>query len=204
MHKVVLITGAAKRVGAALANYFHAHNHHVIVHYRQSKSNAEKLVVQFNQTRSRSAAAIYADLDQFDHYQKLIHESIAIFGRLDVLINNASTFFKTPVGSATEKDWDLLINSNLKAPFFLSQAAAPQLSKQQGCIINMVDIHAQSPMKNYPIYSCAKAGLCMLTQSLAIELAPRVRVNAIAPGHVMWPTDDTAFSEDEKNKIMRA
>ena len=200
MNKVVLITGAARRVGAAIAHTFHEANYQVIVHYRHSKADADALITAFNKKRPGSAACIYADLDNPSHYEQLITESESVFGQLDVLINNASTFFKTPVGTITEKDWDNLFNSNLKAPLFLSQAAAPLLKKSQGNIINIIDI--QKPKKNYTVYSCAKAGLLMLTKSLALELAPEIRVNAIAPGHVIWPENKEAFSETEKENIL--
>ncbi|MDP1573412.1 MAG: pteridine reductase [Coxiellaceae bacterium] len=200
MNKVVLITGAARRVGAAIADAFHRANYDVIVHYRHSKNDAEALTASFNRQRPHSAACIYADLDNASHYEKLIFDSENIFGRLDVLINNASAFFKTPVSTITEQDWDLLFNSNLKAPLFLSQAAAPLLKQSQGNIINIIDI--QKPKKNYTVYACAKAGLLMLTKSLALELAPEIRVNAIAPGHVIWPENTEAFSEIEKTTIL--
>lgn len=199
---VVLITGAALRIGAVIATVFHQAGYRVIVHYRHSKAAAEKLAAGFNATRPDSSAALFADLDNPAHYETFMADAVALFGGLTVLINNASTFFKTPMGAITEKDWDLLFNSNLKAPLFLSQAAMPFLKKQQGNIINIVDIHAKRPMKNYPVYSCAKAGLWMLTQSLAMELAPEIRVNAVAPGHVIWPENTDAFSATEKAKIM--
>ena len=199
--KVVLITGAAKRIGACIADHFHQNGFRIIVHYRHSKKAAETLVKKCNQRRKNSAVALYADLDAFSDYKKLIHDSIQVWKRLDILINNASTFFQTPIGDVNEAEWKLLINSNLKAPFFLSQYAASFLKKQNGCIINIVDIHAKTPMKNYPIYSAAKAGLFMLTQSLALELAPHIRVNAIAPGHVIWPINQKAFSKSEKKAI---
>src|SRR3989338_89566 len=202
MNKVVLITGSAKRVGAVIVEVFHHAGYRVIVHYRQSEKEAKKLVEKVNHVREKSAACVFADLDQFDHYKKLIDESVSIFGQLDILMNNASTFFKTPIGNITEQDWNLLLNSNLKAPLFLSQIAAPFLEKNNGNIINIIDIHAKKPMKNYPVYSCAKAGLFMLTRSLALALAPSIRVNAVAPGHVIWPENQDAFSESEKKEIL--
>ena len=202
--KVVLITGAARRIGAAIAVLFHAAGYSVIVHYRHSHAAAEMLVQQCNQTRSDSAVCVSADLDQFSDYEKLIHDSYAVWNRLDVVINNASTFFPTAIGNITEKEWDLLFNSNLKAPLFLSQCAAPFLRAHKGNIINIVDIHGinNHPMKNYPVYSCAKAGLSMLTKSLALELAPDIRVNGVAPGHVLWPENQNAFSDAEKKSII--
>jgi pteridine reductase len=201
---VVLITGAARRVGACIAAYFHANHYRVIVHYRHSSAEAQALVAKLNATRTDSAIAIYADLDDQNCYDTLIQTSVNTWNRLDVLINNASTFTPTPVGTITPDQWDYLMNSNLKAPLFLSQAAAPFLAKQQGCIINITDIHAKTPMKNYPVYSCAKAGLWMLTQSLASELAPAVRVNAVAPGNVLWPENENVYSDEKKQKILDA
>ena len=201
--KVVLITGSAKRIGACIAEHFHQTGYRVIIHYRHSRKDAEAAAQAFNNQRPNSAACIKADLDIFDDYEKLIIESHKVWGRLDVLINNASTFFPTPIGKINLNDWDLLFNSNLKAPFFLSQAAAPFLRENKGNIINIIDIHAEkNPMKNYPVYSCAKAGLLMLTRSLALELAPTIRVNAVAPGHVIWPENKNAFSDAEKKAIL--
>ena len=204
MSKVVLVTGAAKRIGKVIAEYFHAHDYRVVVHYRHSAQDANALVEKLNAIRAHSAACIAADLDQCDQVDTLIAQSVAQFGCLDVLINNASTFYKTPVGHASLSDWDALMTSNLKAPFFLSQTAAPYLQIQNGCIVNMIDSHIDRPMRNYSIYSCAKAGLAMLTKSLAVELAPHIRVNAVAPGHVLWPVNADAFSDQEKKNIMHA
>ncbi|HLB55725.1 MAG TPA: pteridine reductase [Coxiellaceae bacterium] len=203
-HKVVLITGAARRIGACIAEVFHANNYNVIVHYRHSKLDAQTLVTKLNQRRENSAIAIYADLDDASHYEKLIRESVNQWKRLDVLINNASTFTPTPIGKITQEKWDYLFNSNLKAPFFLSQAAAPFLSENKGNIINIVDVHAITPMQNYSIYSCAKAGLFMLTKSLALELAPAIRVNAIAPGNVIWPENENVYSDEKKQSIIQS
>ena len=200
--KVAFITGAAKRIGAEIAAAFHQAGYLVIIHYRQSSQEAQTQVEKFNSQRKHSASCLFADLDRFSHYEKLIIKCESVFNRLDVLINNASTFFPTTVGETTESHWDTLFNSNLKAPFFLSQAAAPFLAKNKGNIINIIDIHAKKPMKNYSVYSCAKAGLHMLTKSLALELAPVIRVNAIAPGHVIWPENKHAFSEAEKRVVL--
>lgn len=201
-HKVALITGAARRVGAYIAETFHAAGYQIIVHYRQSVQDALSLTHKLNQLRAQSAIALSADLDNADHYEKLILHAHQKWQRLDVLINNASSFSPTPMETATTQDWENLFNSNLKAPFFLSQKAARFLSEHQGNIINIVDIHALSPMKNYPIYSCAKAGLAMLTKSLALELAPMIRVNAVAPGCVMWPEGVNTLSEAAKKEIL--
>lgn len=201
---VVLITGSARRVGACIATTFHDKGYRVIIHYRQSRDEAFALATTLNQHRAESAVCIAADLDDFNAYEKLIHDSYNTWHRLDVLINNASTFTPTPVGDIKADVWDYLFNSNLKAPFYLSQAAAPFLRENQGNIINIVDIHAITPMKNYPIYSCAKAGLLMLTKSLALELAPSIRVNAVAPGSVIWPENENEYADAKKQAILSA
>src|SRR3989338_3847447 len=200
--KVVLVTGSARRIGAAIVDYFHVNGYCVVVHYRHSKSDAQTHVEKLNKTRGNSAIALYADLDDPHHYDTLIQEAHTHWQRLDVLINNDSTFTPTPVETATLNHWDYLMNSNLKAPFFLSLKATPFLRKNQGNIINIVDIHAETPMKNYPIYSIAKAGLKMLTQSLALELAPDIRVNAVAPGNVLWPENENVYSTKKKENIL--
>src|SRR3990167_5079635 len=201
---VALITGSARRVGACIATQFHEKGYRVIIHYRHSHEAAVALAATLNQRREQSAVCMYADLDDFNAYEKLIHASYSAWHRLDVLINNASTFTPTPVGKTTLANWDYLFNSNLKAPFYLSQAAAPFLRETEGNIINIVDIHAITPMKNYPIYSCAKAGLLMLTKSLAVELAPLIRVNAVAPGSVIWPENENVYSDAKKEAILSA
>lgn len=203
-HKVVLITGAARRIGACIAEVFHENDYNVIVHYCHSKSDAQTLVTKLNQYRENSAIAMYADLDNPSHYEKLIQGCVNQWGRLDILMNNASTFTPTPIGTITQEKWDHLFNSNLKAPFFLSQAAASFLAENNGNIINIVDIHAITPMKNYSVYCCAKAGLFMLTKSLAMELAPTIRVNAIAPGNVIWPENENVYSEEKKQSIIQS
>lgn len=179
---VALITGAAKRIGAVIAETLHQAGYQVIIHYHQSQEAAQKLVAKLNRVRPDSAAAFSADLNQFSAFAKLIQQAEQVWSRLDVLINNASTFYPTVVGETTEAQWQDLMNTNLQAPYFLAQAAAPHLASQNGCIINIADIHGERPLKNYPVYSIAKAGVIMLTQALARELAPAVRVNAIAPG----------------------
>jgi len=198
--KTALITGGAKRIGATVARTLHAHGMNIIVHYRSSATAADKLVDELNQVRGSSAHALQLDLDDTGGLAGLVEQAHACWGRLDVLINNASSFYPTPVGSITEADWDNLFNSNLKAPLFLSQAAAPHLAERGGCIINMVDVHAFRPMRKHPVYCSAKAGLAMLTQSLARELGPDVRVNGIAPGAIMWPDND--MDEDTRQLIL--
>ncbi|MGC3983018.1 MAG: pteridine reductase [Steroidobacteraceae bacterium] len=184
---VALITGGAKRLGNAIAHALHGAGAQVVIHYRSSQSGAAALVAELNAARAQSAIALQSDLLDVSTLPQLIAQTIEHFGRLDVLVNNASSFYPTPIGAITESQWDDLIGSNLKAPLFLAQAAAPHLRATQGLIINMVDIHAQRPLPEHPVYSIAKAGLVTLTKSLARELAPEVRVNAIAPGPVLWP-----------------
>jgi pteridine reductase len=198
-NKVVLITGAAHRIGATTARMLHAEGMNILLHYRNSRDAAETLQTELNAIRTDSVQLIQADLHDTANLPALVEQAINIWGRLDVLINNASSFYSTPIGTVTETQWDDLIGSNLKAPFFLSQAAAPYLRQQQGCIISIVDIHAERPLKEFPVYSMAKAGLVMLTKSLACELGPEVRVNAVAPGAILWPEN---LGENEKQKII--
>jgi len=200
--KVVLITGGAKRVGAASARLLHAAGAKLMIHYRSSATEARALQDELNAIRPDSVALIQADLLDIGGLPALVSQTVITFGGLDVLLNNASSFYPTPVGSIGEKDWVDLIGSNLKAPLFLSQAAAPELKKRRGCIINITDIHADRPMKSYVVYSIAKAGLVGLTKSLARELAPEVRVNGIAPGPIMWPEDDANFDEVSRQRII--
>ncbi|HMM46794.1 MAG TPA: pteridine reductase [Thiobacillaceae bacterium] len=200
--KVVLITGGARRVGAASARLLHAAGANLMIHYRRSADDARALRDELDAVRPGSVALIQADLHDTRGLPALVQQTVATFGGLDVLLNNASSFYPTPVGSITEENWLDLMGSNLKAPMFLSQAAAPELTKRHGCIINITDIHAERPMKNYVVYSVAKAGLVGLTKSLARELAPRVRVNGIAPGPVMWPECDTDFDEVSRQRII--
>jgi len=186
-NKVVLITGAARRIGAALALAFHERGARVAVHYRSSGAEAAKLVAGMNARRRGSAFAIGADLHDMTALAALPGVVVKTLGRLDVLINNASTFYPTPIGQITIEQFDDLIGTNLRAPLFLSQAAATELRLRDGLILNIADIHALRPLRRHAVYCAAKAALVMLTRSLARELGPRVRVNAIAPGPVLWP-----------------
>ena len=196
--KIALITGGARRVGAAIARELHAAGANVVIHHHRSIDAAQKLCAALEQSRPNSTLRLSADLLDIASLSMLVEETRRHFGQLDILVNNASTFYPTPVGEITLEHWDDLIGSNLKAPLFLSQAAAPALRMSNGLILNIVDIHGMLPLRRYPTYSIAKAGLIMLTKSLARELGPHVRVNAIAPGPVMWPADgvaDTALQE---------
>ena len=187
--KTALITGAARRVGAQIARTLHGAGANVVLHYRSSAEDATRLAEELNAARAQSAALAECDLLDVAQVKNLPASAQQAFGGLDILVNNASTFFPTPVGDITEIDWDDLIGTNLRAPLFLAQAAAPLLHERAGLIINVADIHGLRPLRRYPVYSIAKAGLIMLTRSLARELGPHVRVNAVAPGPVMWPED---------------
>ncbi|MCW8930185.1 MAG: pteridine reductase [Gammaproteobacteria bacterium] len=189
-NKVALITGGAQRVGAMTARLLHAAGANILLHYRNSRQQALALQTELNELRENSVVLIQADLLETVKLKALINQAVEQWGRLDILVNNASSFYPTPMGTATEKDWDDLIGSNMKAPFFLSQAAASHLEKQQGCIISIVDIHAQRPMEGHSVYNMAKAGLAMLVKTLAFELGPNIRVNGVAPGAIMWPAQE--------------
>lgn len=188
--KVVLITGAARRVGATIVRTLQAAGANVMIHYRNSEAEARALASELNSVRGGSAALVDGDLLQTRKLRKLVDATVKTFGQLDVLINNASTFYPTPVGEITEDHWKDLLGTNLKAPLFLAQAAAPALRATHGLVLNIADIHGMRPLRRYTTYSVAKAGLIMLTKSLARELGrQQVRVNAICPGPVMWPED---------------
>lgn len=199
--KVILITGAARRVGAEIARLLHAAGASVVLHYRSSAEDAAALAAELNALRPESARAIECDLLDVSQLPALVATAVDTFGGLDVLINNASTFYPTPVGDITEIDWDDLLGTNLRAPLFLSQAANAALRERAGLILNVADIHGLRPLRRYPVYSVAKAGLIMLTKSLARELGPHVRVNAVAPGPVMWPAD--GLDKELQEKIIR-
>jgi pteridine reductase len=187
--KTALITGAARRVGAAIARSLHSAGANLVLHYRSSVEDATELAQELNAARPASVSLVSANLLEIDKLPALARTASEAFGSLDILVNNASSFYPTPVGDITEIDWDDLVGTNLKAPLFLSQAAAPALHAQRGLIVNLADIHGMRPLRRHPVYSVAKAGLIMLTRSLARELGPHVRVNAIAPGPVLWPED---------------
>jgi pteridine reductase len=187
--KTALVTGAARRVGAGIVRVLHGAGANVVVHYHRSGPDAQRLAAELNATRAGSVILAAADLLDVTQHAALVAAAVRAFGGLDILVNNASTFYPTPVGEISEAAWDDLIGTNLKAPLFLAQAAAPALHERGGLIINLADIHGMRPLRRYPVYSVAKAGVIMLTLSLARELGPHVRVNAVAPGPVMWPED---------------
>ena len=201
---VVLITGAARRVGAEIARCLHTAGARLLLHYRNSGTEAEALAAELNETRPGSVACASADLCKMPQVSALVTIAIDTFGRLDALVNNASSFYATPVGTIDNDSWHDLIGSNLKGPLFLSQAAAPHLRTTQGAIVNIGDIHAERPLKNYPLYCIAKAGLLGLTRALALELAPEVRVNAVSPGPITWPEGHAAadFSHEVRHAII--
>ena len=199
--KVVLITGGAKRVGATICRRLHRAGASIMLHFRASAGEARLLQAELNHVRAHSVALIQADLLDVAKLPSLVEQTVQTFGRLDALVNNASTFYQTAIGEIGMEDWNDLIGANLQAPLFLSQAAAPALKKSQGAIVNITDIHAERPLKSYVVYSVAKAGLVGLTRSLARELAPDVRVNAVAPGPILWP-DEEVFDELARQRII--
>ena len=201
-NKVVLITGGAKRVGAAICRELHAHGANLMIHYKTSITEARALQAELNLQRANSVAIIQGDLLNIAVLPSLVSETVKQFGHLDILINNASTYYPTEIGKITEENWHDLMGSNLKAPMFLAQAAAVELRKNYGCIVNITDMHIERPKKGYVVYSVAKAGLVTLTKSLAHELSPEVRVNAVAPGPVQWPENNPQFDEVYRQRVI--
>ena len=199
--KIAVITGAAKRIGAACVRLLHANGYDVLLHYRTSSEQVRQLADELNARRSDSAYLHQADLLEMGQVVELAKYASAMAGGVDVLVNNASLFYSGQIGQVSEHDWDKLMWANLKAPFFLAQALAPALMRRQGCIVNMVDIHAEKGLPGYPVYSIAKAGLVAMTKCLAKELAPGVRVNAVAPGAILWP--DHPLDEAQKTEILQ-
>jgi pteridine reductase len=199
--KAVLVTGGARRVGAAIARRLHGAGANVLLHYRDSETDAAALAAELNAVREKSAATVKAELLAPIAPKALVAAALEHFGRLDVLVNNASSFFPVAVGAIEASHWEELMGSNLRAPLFIAQEAAPHLAREQGSIVNIVDIHADRPLKGYPVYSIAKAGLGALTRSLALELAPQVRVNGVAPGAIAWP-EDGQFSTEERARVL--
>jgi pteridine reductase len=200
--KVVLITGGAKRVGAAICRRLHAAGARLMLHYRSSAGEARLLQAELNGARADSVALIQADLLDIAKLPSLVEQTVMRFGRLDALVNNASSFYATAMGEIDPAQWDDLIGTNVRAPLFLAQAAAAPLRKTQGAIVNITDIHADRPLRHYVVYSTAKAALSGLTRALARELAPDVRVNAVAPGPILWPEGDTSFDEVSRQRII--
>ena len=194
-HPVALITGAAKRVGAVIARTLHGAGYDLVLHHRQSASEAAALQAELEAIRPASTLVLQADLAHFDRLPELVAQTIGCFGRLDALVNNASAFYPTPIGSVTPAMWEDLFAANARAPFFLAQAAVPHLRASRGAIVNLVDIYAERPLKNHTVYVMAKAALAMMTMSLARELGPEIRVNGVAPGAVLWPEPGKSAAE---------
>jgi len=199
--KTGLVTGGARRVGAAITRRLHAAGANVLVHYRDSDADADKLVGELNALRPKSAQKVKAELLAPIAPRALVSAALEGFGRLDILVNNASSFFPVALGAIEASHWEELMGSNLRAPLFIAQEAAAELAKREGAIVNIVDIHAERPLKGYPVYSIAKAGLAALTRSLALELAPKVRVNGVAPGAIAWP-EDGQFEPAERERVI--
>lgn len=199
-NKVAFITGAAKRIGKHTAQTLHHQGFNIVIHCNNSATEAKQFADELNNIRDNSAFVVQAQLNDIEQVQQLAQDALDAFGRIDVLVNNASSFYPTQVEDVTETIWNDLFGSNLKAPFFLIQALKNELSKNKGVIINMVDIHAERPLDGYSVYCVAKAGLIMLTKSLSRELAPNIRVNGVAPGAILWHEND--LSDDDKQQVM--
>lgn len=198
--KVALITGAAQRIGEQLARALHARDYNVLIHYRYSAGSAQKIVAELNALRDGSAAALPADMENIESVRALAEQAQSQWGRIDALINNASSYYATPWQSATPQDWDSLFGSNLKGPFFLTQALLPELARNKGSVLNIVDIFAERPSHDFPLYCMAKAGLAMMTKSLAFDWGHSLRVNAIAPGAILWP--EPPLDDDAKQRML--
>jgi pteridine reductase len=197
----VLITGAARRIGAAIARALHREGARVVLHSNRSRAEAERLAAELNAARAGSCFVVQGDLLEAPGLPRIVEEAAAAFGRLDALVNNASSFHATPFGSIGETEWADLIGTNLRAPLLLSQAAAPHLRRSRGALVNLVDIHADRPLRNFLVYSVAKAGLAGLTRALALELGPEVRVNGVSPGAILWPDGGGPFDSSERSRI---
>lgn len=194
---VALVTGAAKRIGAQIARTLHADGYDLALHYRSSRAQMDALVDELDTVRAGSVIALQAELAEFDRLPELVAGTVGHFGRLNALVNNASTYYATPMGSVTPRQWDELFASNARAPFFLSQAAAPHLKAARGAIVNIADVYAERPLRDHAVYCMAKAALVMATKALASELGPDVRVNAVAPGNILW-SDNPVKAETEQ------
>lgn len=201
-HPVALITGAARRLGAAIAQRLHEDGYDIGLHYRESSAEAAALAARFNASRPNSALLLQAELTELDRLPELIAGAVGHFGRLDALVNNASAFFPTPFGATTPAQWETLFAANVRAPYFLSQSAAPHLKAANGGIVNLVDIHGERPLRDHVLYGMTKAALIHMTRALALELAPQVRVNAVAPGAILWPESDAEMSSSAQAALL--
>lgn len=199
---VVLVTGAAHRLGAKTAQALHARGWNLIIHYRSQQQKAEALAGDLNQTRPGSAVTLQADLSNLAEVQELAEQSIALWGRLDGLVNNASVFYPNPTEQATAQDWDSILNTNLRAPFFLLQACLPALRGSAGGVVNLIDIYSERPLPHHPLYCASKAGLAALTRSWAKDLAPSVRVNGVSPGAILWPEGEAKLDRRHQQAIL--
>jgi pteridine reductase len=200
--RVAIVTGAARRIGAVIASALHDRGLDLLLHCRNSRDEADALAARLNAQRERSAAVIAADLSDDAAPEAIAGAALSAFDRIDVLVNNASAFYPTPPDEASHADWTALVDSNMRAPFWLSLAAAKAMQGTGGSIVNLVDIHGLVPLADHPIYSQAKAGLVMQTRALAKDLAPSIRVNAVAPGSILWPEGDAANSEEAMDDIL--
>jgi pteridine reductase len=201
--KSILVTGGARRIGAEIVRTLHAAGCRVVIHCHRSLGDADGLAAELNAEHADTAAVVQGDLHDGSDLAALVERAARCFGRLDGLVNNASSFHATHLGNISESHWDDLIGTNLKAPLFLAQAAAPHLRRARGAIVNIVDIHSQRPLKDFVVYTVAKAGLEGLTRSLALELAPEVRVNGVSPGAILWPEDGDQYSREERGRIVQ-
>lgn len=200
--KAILITGGAKRIGATISRTLHAAGVNVVIHCNTSRADADKLAAELNGIRPKSAAVLQGNLAASNALKGLVDQAASLFGQLDGLVNNASVFYATPVGSINEDQWIDLMGTNLLAPLLLAQAAVPYLTKTQGAIVNIIDIHAERPLKDYVVYTMAKAGLAGLTRSLALELGPNIRVNGVSPGAIIWPDAGNDYPPAERERIV--
>jgi pteridine reductase len=202
--RFALVTGAAKRIGAVIARTLHASGANVAIHYNRSGDDADRLAAELNRRRAKSAFTVAADMRDIAAVERMAEQVLERTGaRLDILVNNASTFYPTPIGTITLEQWDDLFGSNLKAPLFLSQALVPALRAARGVIVNIVDVHSQRPLRDHPVYGPAKAGLAMLTRSLAKDLGPDIRVNGVSPGAILWPEEGQGMSDALRAAIIK-
>ncbi|WP_203299696.1 pteridine reductase [Marinobacter sediminum] len=199
---VALVTGAAHRLGAKTAQTLHARGWNLIIHYRSQQQKAEALAGDLNQTRHGSAVTLQADLSNLAEVKQLAEQSVALWGRLDGLVNNASVFYPNPTEQATAQDWDNILNTNLRAPFFLLQACLPALRDSAGGVVNLIDIYSERPLPHHPLYCASKAGLAALTRSWAKDLAPSVRVNGVSPGAILWPEGEAELDRSHQQAIL--
>jgi pteridine reductase len=202
-NKVALVTGAAHRIGERIAKELHDSGYRIVIHYRNSAAAAQQLVDKLNQQRADSAHCLQANLADLQAIKTLASAAVNRWGRLDALVNNASSFYPTDIQTSTEDQWEELMSANVKGAFFLSQALIPELEKNRGCIVNLIDIHADAPLKNHSIYCIAKAGAAMMTKSLANDLGPNIRVNGISPGAILWPENEAELTVEAKASILK-